>query len=384
VIIEIKGVQFVNKGAELMLLAILQQVRILFPTAEVAMTPSPNAPYKERATHGALQIFPLQFHGFDFNPAVRLIPARIRRVLRNWFGIVFKQDVNLVLDASGFAYGDQWPHENIRYLVNDIQRCRRHNAKYIFLPQAFGPFTDHKFSSRLRQALPDAQLIFARDKVSESYLKDLGVPNAEIRNCPDFTNLVCAGHFKSALPEQEFLLVIPNFQMLHSRNPNKLWQTHYLQVIEGVGAIALQRGLAVVILNHEGTEDEQLCLLIADRLLKISSFVTIANETDALAVKGVIAKSRIVLSSRFHGCVSALSQGIPCMGTSWSHKYEELFKDYDSSDALLTPKCDAAELRNTFELLMSEQTKNHLLFRSSELKAQSIKMWHEIMSISNL
>ena len=53
--IEIRGVQFVNKGAELMLWAILKELADIFPNAEYCMQPRQTAPYRKRANIGAYQ-----------------------------------------------------------------------------------------------------------------------------------------------------------------------------------------------------------------------------------------------------------------------------------------------------------------------------------------
>jgi colanic acid/amylovoran biosynthesis protein len=53
---------------------------------------------------------------------------------------------------------------------------------------------------------------------------------------------------------------------------------------------------------------------------------------DPLANKGLIGSAGLVVSSRYHGCASALSMGVPCLALGWSHKYGELFNDFDMRD----------------------------------------------------
>ncbi len=55
VLIEIKGVQFENKGAELMLLAVLGRLRREWPALEFALAPNPNADFRRIAGAGGWQ-----------------------------------------------------------------------------------------------------------------------------------------------------------------------------------------------------------------------------------------------------------------------------------------------------------------------------------------
>ena len=56
---------------------------------------------------------------------------------------------------------------------------------------------------------------------------------------------------------------------------------------------------------------------------------------NALQVKGMISSAFLVVSSRFHGVASSLNSCVPCLATSWSHKYQELFRDYGLDNCVL-------------------------------------------------
>ncbi|HDZ0429808.1 TPA: polysaccharide pyruvyl transferase family protein, partial [Klebsiella pneumoniae] len=113
------------------------------------------------------------------------------------------------------------------------------------------------------------------------------------------------------------------------------------------------------------------------------SNLEIITEGDPLKVKGIIGASAALVSSRFHGCVSALCQGIPCLGTSWSHKYERLFEDYGREKFLLTPEMTIEQIQLLLEECMNKNTTEFEAYNEKiqELKKDSEKMWDEISII---
>ena len=75
-LIEIKGVQFVNKGAALMLQAIQDRLRRELPAAEIALTPGPNAPFRSIAATGAWQRLRMPGAPIDLDSLSYRLPQR--------------------------------------------------------------------------------------------------------------------------------------------------------------------------------------------------------------------------------------------------------------------------------------------------------------------
>lgn len=375
-IIEIRGTQFVNKGAELMLHAVMQKLEELKTDYLLVLRPNKETPYEKIAAIGGYKKLMLQKSYLNLNFLTNVIPKKYRAKLqRNW-GIITEADIDVVLDASGFAYGDQWSSMLIRQVCQEIKRLNKQGKKYIFLPQALGPFTREKDRTNLKNALPNASLICAREESSFENIKGLAGDSGNYYQFPDFTNLVkgtCPDYFKDG---REKFLIIPNNKMISKQNSKSEWKETYIDSLVFLAEYARKEGLEPVVLNHEGEGDAPLCNTLLSRLGDVRLII----EDNPLHVKGIIGASRALVCSRFHGCVSALCQGIPILGTSWSFKYERLFAEYEKSDLLITADMDEDVLKESFDKLMLE-TLGEDSEPSKRFKEQSQEMWSKVFSV---
>jgi colanic acid/amylovoran biosynthesis protein len=351
VLIEIKGVQFVNKGAALMLEAIRDRLRRALPEAEIALTPGVNAPFQSIAKFGAWHRFSAPGAPLDLDALSYRLPQRARGLMRR-YGIVTESDVDAVLDASGFAYGVAWGHAALAGTARELTRLARHGKPYVFLPQAFGPFDDSAATRRFARALDSAALVCVRDARSREHLASIAPTLGErLAVVPDVT-IGFAGSSESAARhgvDARTALIVPNVHMQDERNPDAAWRRGYLPLLTALARHLAGRGFAVRIVNHAGTADAALCAALAEA----TGSCPVISEPDPLALKGVLGGAGLVVSSRYHGCVNALSQAVPCLGTAWSHKYAALFDDFGAGGQLLA-SCDvAAGLRALDDVLDS-------------------------------
>lgn len=379
-IIELKGVEFNNKGSALMLLALVTKLREQFPDIEFAISHNDKTPKDMRKQIASYRKVTLRKMYIDLNVLTYLLPHWCLR----WFkrrGIVFEGHLHAIIDASGFSYSDQWgPYMSIRHLAGELSRCHRFNKPYIFMPQAFGPFSQPNCREYLASTLPLAALIYARDQQSYQYIQAITSELPQLHLMNDFTNSVAATEYRG-LDKGETRLnacIIPNFNMLSSRNHENGWMEQYIPtVLHIINAFHL-RGYSTFFLNHEGASDAAIIDQINAELP--TTLPVIAPKT-AQEVKNVIAASQVVFSSRFHGCISALSSGVPCLGSSWSHKYEALYDDYGIPDLLISPNMTGAELDSAITSALAPATLTTITQQAANQALKTQQMWNEVFAV---
>jgi polysaccharide pyruvyl transferase WcaK-like protein len=377
-LIEIRKTDFVNKGSELMLYAIIEKMKKEFPDAKFAMVPktSSSTPYEKRALLGFYQKVHFWRKGMQFGVFANFIPKQIREM----YGLVLDKELDIVIDSSGFSYSDHCGKYNCLELANSCKRWKKNGAKIILMPQAFGPFDNFYNRKALKDVFRNADLVFARDKISYDYLVEVVGKRSNLRMAPDFTNLV-----KGIIPDKfnrgaNRFCIIPNYRMVDKTNMED--SEAYLPFIIEVTRYAYEKGQMPFILVHESRNDLRLAEKIRD---SVSEDIQIIEESHPLKIKGILGEASGVFGSRFHGLVSALSQGTPALAIGWSHKYQMLFQDYGVPEGLLNVQMQKEDLHKAMDSLIDEVNKNKLIntikHNGDHLKRQSQQMWDDVLAV---
>ena len=380
-IIEIRGTGTHNKGAELMAHAILQHFQKYTQNHDISFVVQPNfGTYKARAKLNLyLKTVPSSTWG-----RTRLMQGILSSsaTYRDIYGIVKEKDIDIILDASGFAYSDQWGPEPAEQLVRQIRNRRDGTKKkIILLPQAFGPFTNRRTIKAFKEIQANVDLIFARETESFNHIKSIDCPMERVKIAPDFTNLVSAVIPPYWNSSSQHALLIPNLRMLDKSTSFE--KSHYISFLCTCIHEATNRGLAPALLLHS-PEDRK----ILQKLQTNGTDLDVIIEEDPLYIKGIIGTASCVIASRFHALVSALSQGIPAIGTGWSHKYKCLFVDYQCPELLLSTQSPLTDIKKAFDSFTEPHLRQNLINRissnSEKVKTSAIEMWEDIDAILNL
>ncbi|MFA5448491.1 MAG: polysaccharide pyruvyl transferase family protein [Sphaerochaeta sp.] len=375
--IEIRRAGFVNMGAYLMLLSVLESAGQKYPTTTFTMIPSTYNQQIENIFH--LGMYPkvsLFWRRIQWGGIGCLIP----KILRTQYGIILDNEVNLVLDAAGFAYGDQWGTGCLNELENSSRRWKRKGTAVVLLPQAFGPFTSNRMQRQIKKTVKNMDLIYAREQASYDNIVKVTGPLANLKIAPDFTTILPGKLPEGFKPIENCICIIPNKKMI-DRTESQVSQS-YLGFLKTCTTYILSKGSNVAFLIHEGEPDYSLAKEVCTQL---QIDLPIIKEEDPLFIKGIIGTFSATIGSRFHGLVSALSQGVPSLATGWSHKYQMLMEDYGFLEGLLEDLCDECIIKKKIDMVidpaMNLAIRKKLLTNSEKLKEKTHAMWEEIFEL---
>jgi colanic acid/amylovoran biosynthesis protein len=162
---------------------------------------------------------------------------------------------------------------------------------------------------------------------------------------------------------------------------NKIESEAYLPFMIDVTQYAFENDQKPFILVHEGADDLKLAKKIR---AAVSEDIPIINEADPLRIKGILGACSATVGSRFHGIVSALSQGTPTLATGWSHKYEMLFDDYEFQEGLISSNSSVEEIKDKMDLLINSERRIEILKllnkNSERLKVETENTWLKIQN----
>jgi colanic acid/amylovoran biosynthesis protein len=375
-IIEIRKAGFVNKGAELMLHAALQKLKTRYPDATFVMAPTTEKsdhPFRKLVQLGFYPKASLWRYGIQWGNLANFAP----RPLREMYGVVLDKEVDVVIDAAGFAYSDQWGDAPSIELAQSAKAWHKNGTRVILLPQALGPFTTEKIRAAMQTVVENVDLIFPRERVSYEHLTELTGEQAKIRQAPDFTNLISGVIPADFDVERNRFCIVPNCRMLDKTDQQT--RDAYLPFLISCARYLLEKGAKPFALVHEGKND----LALAEKLSAAVGGIPIVRESGPLEIKGILGACSGTLGSRFHGLVSALSQGVPALATGWSHKYQMLFEDYGFPEGLVQVTADEAEIRRKLDLVTDDSPRVAALIqtRTAELKQQSEQMWQQVFEV---
>jgi colanic acid/amylovoran biosynthesis protein len=379
----LNGAETNNKGAELMLYAVLQEIERSFPTAKIYLgrrcVPQ-GRDYLQSSANINLFVSPLLW--------IVVNRLKINVLLKKLHvGSLLVPNppahrIDYYFDLSGLLFSDQrnLTEDRVSRLSEALRKYFQKGIKIVYLPQAFGPIEKKCTKNAIKTLSKYATLVFARENKSYEYLKDSNlIDMSKVKICTDFTSLVKGVFPNNYTHLKGGVCIIPNRHMI---DRGGITFEEYVDTLRNYIDVITKGGRRAFFLNHEGKNEEIFINRIVSRL---DCKIEVVTGLNALETKGIISESYLVISSRFHGVASALNTCVPCLATSWNHKYSYLFKDYNLSDCVLSQMSKELSLAKIDEFMDSENNmniRNQLKLINPTIQNLAKNMWSTVWGLS--
>lgn len=376
------GANFSNKGAEAMMKTVKQQLSMRHPDIICHML---CRPYEKQLAieNGFNPVFGLppspfqrQWRKFKYRLSGKLYKL-IHGKSKPWrFAFPFEairvilNDLDAVIDISGFAYADSWGKPMIDETTKLLNLCKRRGIKFYFLPQAWGSFDIPEVSVSVKRMLDEADGFFARDQVSRRHLaKAMGVQESAIRLMPDivfsFESDVIPVRTELTKYKAKGKLLIgisPNLRV-YEKSSKQGTENSYISLLLTISRFCLEQLNANLVLIPNETfpettrhrDDRHLCELLYQHIGQPERCFVVDRYASAEEIKSYIGEVDLLVSSRFHALIFGLLQRKPVLAISWSHKYRELFSLFEleefvtESDAMAHSKLIIVQLKKLID-----------------------------------
>ena len=291
--------------------------------------------------------------------------------------------VDAVVDVSGFAYSDSWGTESFKNAWPWLEYCQLKHKPYIFLPQAWGPFETEAVALLAKKLCSAAGMLVSRDEESSRHLARLQeLPITKVRQAPDI-----AFRFQGAPDTAGSLILknlgikgdrpviglVPNMQV-YNRTDGASGTNLYIKLLVSlVDHCSKQFNADVLLVPNEirvpgskWPDDRYLCGIIAARVQDPEHCFTLRSYVSSEVVKAILGQLDLLVASRFHSLVFALSQGVPVIALGWSHKYYELLLPFGMEEYIVNhDNLDAHAVISIVEKVWEKRTDTGTCIRNT-------------------
>ncbi|RFU22795.1 polysaccharide pyruvyl transferase family protein [Geodermatophilus marinus] len=239
------------------------------------------------------------------------------RGLRSWL-----REFDLVVDTrSGDSFADIYGLPRLATMSAVAEFVRRSGVPLVLGPQTIGPFESRRGRVLGRTSLRAATRTMARDHRSAALAADLGHP-VDART----TDVVFALDTPARTATRDVVLNVSGLLWQGDRHVDS---AAYRDTVSRLYRELVTRGREVTLLAHvvgwaRGDNDVPA---VEEFAAAHEGPVDVVVPTSLAEVREVVAGASLVLGSRMHACLNALSVGTPAVPLAYSRKFEPLLQD---------------------------------------------------------
>lgn len=271
---------------------------------------------------------------------------------------------DIVVDLYGICFSDNLTSDRFKNsymlsLINTLYKFRLIVLAKLFFKKtvkntcSFGPM---RYLPNKKAAAFTCTYLFnilsAREKESRSALISDAQIKKEILLSPDIANMMIATN--NNMFSESKIGISTSYQII------KQWKgkDDYVECIVNLcDHINKKYCIPIILIPNEvqssiDVNDVDVSNEIRYRLSNIGVDVEVIDSANMSStdLKNIIASCEVMIASRYHSCVAALSSGIPTLVVGWHYKYEELLHWYGQDDwAIPMSECTSKKLISMFD-----------------------------------
>lgn len=239
------------------------------------------------------------------------------RGLKKWI-----QSFDLVIDSrSGDSFADLYGVERLFGMGVVGELVHRAGVPLILGPQTIGPFVSVAGRALGRRSLRTASAVMSRDSTSAAHAGILGRP-VDVQS----TDVVFALPQPPREAKRDVILNISG--LLWAPSPH-VDSEHYRKTVAALYQELKRDGRSVSLVAHvlDSPVADNDIPAIQEFAAAHAPGAEVLIPSSLTHVRGLLAGGRVVIGSRMHACLNALSSGTPAVSLGYSRKFAPLFQD---------------------------------------------------------
>ncbi|MFC7218042.1 glycosyltransferase [Streptomyces polyrhachis] len=258
---------------------------------------------------------------------LRLLPAEPRREAEAL------ASADLVVSTGGayvLARKGLDGYQNVYFVLLPALLAQRAGVPVVFAPQSFGPFPARVQRLLVRRVLGRAAAVLAREDVSVAQLRGCGLPAERIQRAVDSGFAFEPPVTSDWRARLGLAADVPLVGVTARRWLAPAAQERYERAVAATIDDLQARGARVVLIPQVSTDymdddDRIVERRIADHCA--SGPLRLDERVDYRDLKGLYHQCRMLIGTRFHSVIFALTSGVPCVAIEYEHKTRGIMAD---------------------------------------------------------
>ena len=246
------------------------------------------------------------------NPA-----SKAAREVESWL-----ESFDVVVDTgAGDSFADIYGMRRLIEMSSVRAAVARTGVPLMMGAQTIGPFKKNVGRKLGQYSIRGANLVVARETASQTYARThLGV-DALLG-----TDVAFAIAQEEVPKSRQVLVNVSGLLWANSDHvDNMLYQERVVSLLRGLADAGHEVALLSHVIDSELADNDRFATEAA--AAASGTVVEILTPRDLSDVRQMIASSRLVIGSRMHACLNALSQGVPTIPWAYSRKFAPLMAD---------------------------------------------------------